>query len=394
MARKQRVSQGGSWLFLYPFMWVFLLTQVQGTARAQDEDAGPSPYVEENHRIRRDKFDLVLPEIMRERNIDMWIHVMREAIPDRFGAHEFGSASGVFVFTDRGGERIERAILGRRWGATQRDWGQTDYRRVEESGAYDIIADPVRVQEPVGGPMTEYDYRFKGLRAFVAARDPKRIDVNFKLDLGPWVTYRRELDGISHTDYLLLTEELGEPYADRLVSAEYVMMDYVNRKVPSEIELLKRVRNEEVERVKRAFDAIEPGATRTRDAEVVVFRRMSPGQGKKPLHDDLVGPMGAHRQESAPDESGPESIRTRQDEIEIQNLQLARGGRARKDRAPPSLHEARESYRGRGGAHEVKGHLQCIHPDDRFDAAEIRIHHREEADDHDGHGVRPTRDEG
>ena len=51
---------------------------------------------------------------MRENGIDMWIHVMREAIPDSFGADELGSTSGVFVFTDRGGDRIERAILGRR----------------------------------------------------------------------------------------------------------------------------------------------------------------------------------------------------------------------------------------------------------------------------------------
>jgi len=69
-----------------------------------------------NNQIRREKFDLVLPEAMRKNNVDMWIHVMREAIPDPFGAED-GSTSGVFIFTDRGGDRIERAILGRRWGA-------------------------------------------------------------------------------------------------------------------------------------------------------------------------------------------------------------------------------------------------------------------------------------
>jgi hypothetical protein len=125
---------------------------------------------EVNNQIRREKFDLVLPQVMRERNIDMWIHVMRIAIPDPFGAEDLGSTSGVFVFTDRGGDRIERAVLGRRWGASHRERGEQS-KLVEESGAYDIIADPVRVQEPVGGPMTEYDYRFKGLREFVEARD-------------------------------------------------------------------------------------------------------------------------------------------------------------------------------------------------------------------------------
>ncbi|MGD8815704.1 MAG: hypothetical protein PVJ51_00860, partial [Acidobacteriota bacterium] len=48
-----------------------------------------------NHHIRREKFDLVLPEIMRKHGVDMWIHVMREAIPDPFGAEDLGSTSGV-----------------------------------------------------------------------------------------------------------------------------------------------------------------------------------------------------------------------------------------------------------------------------------------------------------
>jgi hypothetical protein len=253
-----------------------------GSTSAQEEWEPPvDRYYEENNQIRRDKFDQVLPQIMRERGVDMWIHVMREAIPDRFGAEELGSTSGVFVFTDRGGDRIERAVLGRRWGATQRDWGQTDYRMVEECGAYDIIGNAVRVQEPVGSPMTEYDYRFKGLREFVAERDPETIAVNYLHNLGPWVTARGEIDGLSHTDYVLLTEELGEKYANRLVSSEWVMMDYITRRVPSEIELLKKMRQDGLDHLKKIVAEIEPGVTGIRDTELTVFRRMRPGQSQR-----------------------------------------------------------------------------------------------------------------
>jgi hypothetical protein len=245
-----------------------------------------------NNQIRRDKFDIVLPMAMRKNNVDMWIHVMRISLPDDFGAEELGSTSGVFVFTDRGGDRIERAILGRRWGTTQRGWGGQDYKLVEECGAYDIIGKPVFVKEPLASPMTEYDFRFKGLREFVETRDPKRIAVNFKIDLGPWETYidfGGAKDGLSHTDYILLTRELGEKYAKRLVSSEYVIMDYIINKVPSEIKLLKKMREAEVERVKKAFDDIVPGKTKTREVgetgdynvDVVVFRRMSTGQSQR-----------------------------------------------------------------------------------------------------------------
>jgi hypothetical protein len=237
-----------------------------------------------NNQIRREKFDMVLPAAMRKNNVDMWIHVMRIAIPDEFGAQELGSTSGVFIFTDRGENRIERAVLGRRWGATQREWGEGENKLVEECGVYDIIGKPVFVKEPLAGPMTEYDFRFKGLREFVNVRDPKRIAVNFRLNLGMWETYTDfggAKDGLSHTDYLLLTEELGDKYAGRLVSSEYVMMDYIIRKVPSEIRLLKKIRKDNVKRVKFFFAEIVPGKTKRRDDGITVFRRRRTGVSQR-----------------------------------------------------------------------------------------------------------------
>ena len=247
-----------------------------------------------NHRIRREKFDLVLPEIMKKNDVDMWIHVMRETIPDPFGAEELGSTSGVFVFSDRGGDRIERVVLGRRWGDSHagETWRVTwETELVEESGAYDIIQDPVLVKQPPGGPETEYDYRFKDLGEFVEARDPQRIALNFKLDLGPYPTTTRAQDGLSHTDYLLLAAELGEKYAARIVSSEYLMMEYIATPVPSEVELLRKMRQDEVERVTAAFGEIVPGVTRNRDVGVTVFRRRGTGvsqRGRTPGHEDVV----------------------------------------------------------------------------------------------------------
>jgi len=275
-------------LFLSMFLGLCHMTTAGQQAKKEDD------LKEWNNQIRREKFDLVLPEAMRKNNVDMWIHVMREIISDPFGAEDLGSTSGVFVFTDRGGDRIERAVLGRRWGASHA--GETwrvhwETKLVEECGAYDIIHDPVIVKQPPGGPMTEYDYRFKGLREFVEACDPKRIALNYKHDLGPYPTTTRAQDGLSHTDYLLLTEELGDKYANRIVSSENVMMDYIIRKVPSEIELLKKMRKDEDERVKKAFAEIVPGVTKNRDVGVTVFRRRGTGvsqRGRTAGHENVV----------------------------------------------------------------------------------------------------------
>ncbi len=244
------------------------------------------------NQIRREKFDIVLPRIMRKNKVDMWIHIMRDAIIDPFGEHDLGSASGVFVFTDIGDDRIERAIIGRRWGGSQRGWRSQDSNVLEKSKAFDIIGDPVFVVEPIAVQETEYDYRFNGLKELIEARDPKVIAINFMDNLGPWITSQEVYDGISLTDYKLLTKEIGEKYAEKIISSEYLMMDYQISPVPSEIKLLKKMRKDELESVERTFASIKPGKSPigaygqigeedSYEAYVVPFRRMSTGLSQR-----------------------------------------------------------------------------------------------------------------
>ena len=234
------------------------------------------------NQIRRDKFDLILPQVMGEQEIDMWIHVMRVGGAYSFDDvaygfyDELGDTSGVFIFTDRGGARIERAVLGRRWKSRGRD-------PIKESGAYDIIGETVRRRE-VPRPDTEYAHRFKGIGEFVAERDPKRIAVNYLDELGPTVCADSN-DGISHTDYRLLVRELGEKYASRLVSSEYLEINYISRPVPSEIVMLKRIRKWIAESQERSFAKIMPGVTKVSELEGEITV-MAPGRSR--TRDDHV----------------------------------------------------------------------------------------------------------
>ena len=87
---------------------------------------------ERMNQIRQEKFDLVLPEVMRENNVDMWITVNREGFDDPltedFGKGYVGSY-GYYIFTDRGGDRIERAALGIGTYLHRRKWGLRHYYR-------------------------------------------------------------------------------------------------------------------------------------------------------------------------------------------------------------------------------------------------------------------------
>ena len=100
---------------------------------------------ERMNQIRTEKFDQILPEAMRENGIDMWITMIREAnygtLYLDFGQGYTGN-TGYYIFTDRGGDRIERAALG------------INGYRIRESGAYDLfqpaedLADFVRERDP------------------------------------------------------------------------------------------------------------------------------------------------------------------------------------------------------------------------------------------------------
>jgi Xaa-Pro aminopeptidase len=151
--------------------------------------------------IRREKFDRILPEAMRENGIDMWIIAMREGHYDPqwelLGRGYVGDI-GYYVFTDRGGDRIERAAL-----------GITDHFR-QACGAYDL------------------DSGAADLAAFVKARDPKRIGINISTEMG-------RADGLSHTLHAHLMKTLGPAYAARLVSAEKLVSDFSSRRTAAEL---------------------------------------------------------------------------------------------------------------------------------------------------------------
>jgi hypothetical protein len=224
-------------------------------ARNREEDDSK----ESMNSVRREKFDLILPQAMRKNNIDMWIHVLGEYNPDPL-ARVFGSNSGVFIFTDRGGARIERAVLGLRW-------NDKDSKGLKECGDYDIVDATFHRGALPGAPETEYEQGFKGVGEFVAERDPKRIAVNYWEKLGPPEDDSRWNDGISHTDYNLLVKALGDKYAGKIVSHEYLRVDFLAPLVMSKIPMLKQIRKGRYERMERDFAKIVPGVTKNGDLE-------------------------------------------------------------------------------------------------------------------------------
>lgn len=185
------------------------------------------------NQVRNDKFDLVLPEAMRENNIDMWIITNREGNFDPLysdmGEGYVGS-TGYYIFTDKGGDRIERAVLG------------IGGYLLKEGGAFDYF-----------GSQSE-------LKAFVDARNPKKIGLNISKNFGG-------ADGLTHSAYLELAEVLGKKYKDRFVSAEKLVSDFRSRRVVSEIAIYAEAGDLSYTIAERAFsnEVITPGVTTLED---------------------------------------------------------------------------------------------------------------------------------
>ena len=179
--------------------------------------------------IRKEKFDLILPGAMRDNDFDIWIHVIRDGIPDPL-ALDLGGTAGYFVFTDRGGDRIERAVFGGRGSAMM------------ERDVYDVYG------------------REEDLRPYVEERNPEKIAVN----TSAWIPAS---DGLSHSGYQKLMEMLGRKYGSRLTSAENLIIDFRVRRVQREIIAFANAAEKHRQIVETALSnaVIIPGVTTRED---------------------------------------------------------------------------------------------------------------------------------
>ena len=188
---------------------------------------------EMERQIRLDKFEQVLPRAMRGNGIDMWIVAARENHYDPLWkdlGRGYITGTGYYVFTDRGGDRIERAAL-----------GPGGYL-LAESGAYDTIAPAATLAE------------------YVRTRDPKRIGLNMSEQIGP-------ADGLSVTMLAHLKKTLGEPYASRFVTAERLVADFRSHRVAAEIVAFGEAASIAIQLTERALsnEVITPGKTTLED---------------------------------------------------------------------------------------------------------------------------------
>jgi Xaa-Pro aminopeptidase len=201
---------------------------------------------EREWQVKLEKLETTLQDHMRTHGIDMWLILSRENDPDPvlrlFGDYwsTWAGHRNAWIFFDPGGEApLERIVLG------------THVRG-------HIL--PFFPDTPGAGHGYGEEGLAPHLRDYMRDRDPATIAINRSRTV-------TMADGLSLEGYEYLVEALGEEYAQRFVSSEPLLIDYVSHRIPAEREISIEASWITWNILKRAFsnEVITPGVTTNED---------------------------------------------------------------------------------------------------------------------------------
>jgi hypothetical protein len=196
------------------------------------------------------RLTVILPQVMREHGIDMWILAMREyaedpvffslVSPTTFAARR----RSIYVFHDLGPEKgVERLALG----------------GGDQGGLYSIYRDP---KPRVAGAELVGDDQWRLLRQLVEKANPKTIALN----IDPVNAFA---DGLHAGEREALETALGPELVQRVVREPRLAIEYVGTRPPEMLPRYREVQETVHALIGTAFSnaVIHPGYTSTEDVE-------------------------------------------------------------------------------------------------------------------------------
>ncbi len=198
----------------------------------------------------QERIETVLPMLMREHGVDMWVVAMREynedpvfrglVSPTTFAARR----RTIYIFHDKGeAEGVERLALG---GTSQ-------------GGVYEAVR--TTQMTSVGRPAELWGASQWDLFAdVVRERDPQRIAVNIAAE-------HNFADGLTAGEWEQMEHALGRELSSRVVRVPRLAIDYLATRVPSMTQVYRRMQLIVHDIISTAFSnyVITPGVTTTED---------------------------------------------------------------------------------------------------------------------------------
>jgi Xaa-Pro dipeptidase len=216
----------------------------QAPTAARYDFTGPSPWPD----IRRERITRLLPEAMRRADVDAWVILVRENANDPLAPHVGGENAGALssIIFLREGDRVRSLILA----------GFGEVIALRENAWHDsVVAYTAEEGGPLGGTATR-----------LKAADSRRIAINSgNLAMA---------DGLSASQRAALERALGPELSARLVSSGELVSNWLDKKLPAEVDIMRRAAELTAQLELEAYATVVPGVTKDSDLARFLKRRM------------------------------------------------------------------------------------------------------------------------
>ena len=196
--------------------------------------------------ILEDRFKNILPGLMEDANIDMWLLISREYNEDP----------------------VLKTMLPATWLNARRRTIIVFYRNKKEKIIERLAVARYNIGKSIQSSWDKEKEpnQWKALVDIIASRNPDKIGINFSKHFAL-------ADGLVKTDFDELLANLPETYQDRLVSAEKLAIGWIETRSEMEMKLYKKLVKITHDIIEEAFSekVIHPGITTTED--IVWFMR-------------------------------------------------------------------------------------------------------------------------
>lgn len=219
--------------------------------------------------IQRERINQLLPQVMKEQGVDMWLVFTRENAEDpilpTIGIEHI-VARGAFIFSLKEGEYRKIAIA-----------ASYDVSAIQATGLYDQVI----------------SYKTEGvkphLREWIEKLNPSKIAINYSRD----VTIA---DGLTIGMRNYLHETLGETYTQRFISAERLVVSLIGKKLPMEVQALETAVLATQQIISEALtpEVIEAGVSTEKDLGDFMARRTQEMGMEVAFMSVVVGPTRGH----------------------------------------------------------------------------------------------------
>ena len=226
------------------WIWVFTLL-CSGFVQAQEVNDKVTILDERDRatvrdQILKERFNELLPKLMDEANIDMWLLISREYNEDP----------------------VMRTMLPAKWLNARRRTIMVFYRNREHDTIEKLAVARYDIGDNIASAWNKEEQpdQWTALREIIEERNPDRIGLNFS-------KHFNIADGLVHTDFEELKEALPASLESRIVSAEELAISWIETRTDREMELYNDLVQITHDIIDEAFSpsVIVPGKTTTDD---------------------------------------------------------------------------------------------------------------------------------